>query len=173
MRGKYDFARRLRGQPGPRSAPDGSGFHYLHVSAPGAPHTLLTPGAPHTLLSRPSVHQIYNKTGQIASLIGSSWLGSDSRCPRWVKSGITHLEQMRSALASTTDVELDISIGPLSAKRRHAALEAFGSHARGQRTLTVHQLDARASHLPGNPRLGIAVIAAPFAALPRTAGGRR
>src|SRR6516165_10816131 len=99
MRGKYDFARRLHGQPGPRSAPDGSGFHYLHVSATAAPHTLL---------SRPNVHQIYNKTGQIAALIGSAGWGSDSRCPPWVKSGNSHGEHMLSALLPKTDIRADL-----------------------------------------------------------------
>jgi hypothetical protein len=41
MRGKY-VARRLRGQPGHRSAPDGSRFDYIHVIAAGAPHTPLS-----------------------------------------------------------------------------------------------------------------------------------
>jgi hypothetical protein len=40
MRGKY-VARRLRGQPVDRTAPDGSRFDYLHVSPAGAPLTLL------------------------------------------------------------------------------------------------------------------------------------
>src|SRR5262249_61822155 len=41
MRGKY-VARRLRGQPVDRTAPDGSRFDYLHVIAAGAPPALLS-----------------------------------------------------------------------------------------------------------------------------------
>ena len=108
MRGKYDFARRLRGQPGPRSTPGGSGFNYLHVSATGAPQTLL---------SRSNVHRIYNKTGQIASLIGSAGWGSDSRCPPWVRSGNAHNEPMMSAFTPLATFERtcrDVGVVPTS-----------------------------------------------------------